>query len=185
MKKEQISKNERLLKEKQILGKKQSAGEGVEHLLNALGEVDEKYIAEAAPSKDTGNKTIWLRRGALATCAALALFVGIRYLPSVLTGGNPGLPDSAGGNHPGGLSENIGGSSAGNPAESGTGSSADLPLLTISGESSESMGYEGYMAYDISDLINANPWNETAELSTLPVYRNLHSPWIRKIPRSW
>lgn len=172
MKKEQISKNERLLKEKQILGKRQSAGEGVERLLNALGEVDEKYIAEAAPSKDASAKTIWLRWGALATCAALALFIGIRYLPSVLTGGNPGLPDSAGGNHPGGLSENIGGSSAGNPAESGTGGSADLPLLTISGESSESMGYEGYMAYDISDLINANPWNEIAELSTLPVYRN-------------
>lgn len=34
------------------------------------------------------------------------------------------------------------------------------------------MGFEGYMAYDISELINANPWKEAARLSSLPVYRN-------------
>lgn len=44
-------------------------------------------------------------------------------------------------------------------------------MLSIS-ESSEGMGYEGYMAYDISELVNANPWNEDSELTTLPVYQN-------------
>lgn len=34
------------------------------------------------------------------------------------------------------------------------------------------MGYEGYLAYDISELVSANPWNEDLEISTLPVYRN-------------
>ena len=28
------------------------------------------------------------------------------------------------------------------------------------------------MAYDISELINANPWDEDSEISTLPVYQN-------------
>lgn len=48
---------------------------------------------------------------------------------------------------------------------------ADLPMLSIS-ESAEGMGYEGYMAYEISELVNANPWNEDLELTTLPVYQN-------------
>lgn len=50
-------------------------------------------------------------------------------------------------------------------------SSPKLPMLTIS-EESGGMGFEGYMAYDISELINANPWSEKAKLSTLPVYEN-------------
>jgi len=52
------------------------------------------------------------------------------------------------------------------------GSNSDLPMLSISESTSAGMGYEGYMAYDVSELINANPWNENSEISTLPVYRN-------------
>ena len=47
-----------------------------------------------------------------------------------------------------------------------------LPLLTISENISAGMGFEGYMAYDISELVNGNPWHETTQLSTLPVYQN-------------
>lgn len=50
-------------------------------------------------------------------------------------------------------------------------SSPELPMLTIS-EASVGMGFEGYMAYDISELINANPWSEDAKITTLPVFRN-------------
>lgn len=50
--------------------------------------------------------------------------------------------------------------------------STDLPFLSITDEGSTGMGFEGYMAYDISDLVNGNPWNETTKLSTLPVYQN-------------
>lgn len=46
---------------------------------------------------------------------------------------------------------------------------SDLPMLTISED--QSPGYEGYMAFDISELTSANPWYEGAELDTLPVYR--------------
>ena len=51
-------------------------------------------------------------------------------------------------------------------------SKTDLPMLSISENTSTGNGYEGYMAYDISELVNANPWNEDFEVSTLPVYKN-------------
>ncbi|MCI8608618.1 MAG: hypothetical protein HFE73_03145 [Firmicutes bacterium] len=44
-------------------------------------------------------------------------------------------------------------------------------MLSIS-ESEVAMGYEGYMAYDVSELINANPWKADSQLSKLPVYEN-------------
>jgi len=47
-----------------------------------------------------------------------------------------------------------------------------LPVLTITYDTGAAMGFEGYMAYDISDLTNGNPWYEGAELTTLPVYKN-------------
>lgn len=49
---------------------------------------------------------------------------------------------------------------------------SDLPMLSISENTSEGMGYEGYMAHDISELVNANPWNEDLGITTLPVYQN-------------
>ncbi len=48
----------------------------------------------------------------------------------------------------------------------------NLSMLSISEDTSGGMGFEGYMAYDVSELVNANPWNEDLELSTLPVYQN-------------
>lgn len=35
-----------------------------------------------------------------------------------------------------------------------------------------SMGFEGYMAYDISNLVNQNPWNESTTIKRLPLFRN-------------
>ncbi len=46
-----------------------------------------------------------------------------------------------------------------------------LPLLSIS-VSNDGMGFEGYGAYDISELVNANPWSEDFELTTMPVFKN-------------
>lgn len=47
-----------------------------------------------------------------------------------------------------------------------------LPMLTIAEDTSGGMGFEGYWAYDVSELINANPWSEVTELSSLPVFKN-------------
>lgn len=47
----------------------------------------------------------------------------------------------------------------------------ELPMLTIS-ENTGSFGFEGYMAYDISELQNGNPWSESDVIETLPVFQN-------------
>lgn len=47
-----------------------------------------------------------------------------------------------------------------------------LPQLPISEMTSGGMGFEGYMAYDVSELISGSPWREGDEFKTLPVYRN-------------
>ena len=49
-----------------------------------------------------------------------------------------------------------------------------FPLNSAKNESSNSStgyGYEGYLAHDISELVNANPWNENISLAALPVFR--------------
>ena len=46
----------------------------------------------------------------------------------------------------------------------------DFPALEI-GAPDGGYGYEGYLAHDISELVNANPWNENISLAALPVFR--------------
>lgn len=62
-------------------------------------------------------------------------------------------------------------------AESETMPEADenLPLLAWEEFRLDSMGFGGYMAYDISEVVNGNPWDDSASLETLPVYRNTAS----------
>lgn len=52
---------------------------------------------------------------------------------------------------------------------------ADPSLPTIpagAGRSAGGMGFEGYLAYDISELENGGPWRLGDVVDTLPVYRN-------------
>ena len=50
----------------------------------------------------------------------------------------------------------------------------DLPMLTID-KDANAFGFEGYLAYDISELQHGNPWSESDELKSLPVFQNLTS----------
>lgn len=57
-----------------------------------------------------------------------------------------------------------------NPPQQGGGS---LPMLSIDDTFiSGTMGFEGYVAYDVSDLTGATPWTETNTPATLPVFKN-------------
>lgn len=56
-------------------------------------------------------------------------------------------------------------------------SSARLPMLEIS-EDEGGYGCEAYWAYDISELVNANPWNKEMKLSTLPVYKTAADTFV-------
>lgn len=48
----------------------------------------------------------------------------------------------------------------------------DLPILTIADNDADGMGFQGYMAYEIEELVSQNPWNESLQIKTLPVYKN-------------
>ena len=55
----------------------------------------------------------------------------------------------------------------------------DLPVLSIpeirqSDGMGSDIGFVHVLAYDISELVNSNPWTESAELTELPVYVNSH-----------
>lgn len=117
-----------------------------EKLFSALTDIREEYILEAVPKKRPSSALRWC---GLAAC--LALLAGGLY-----AGLQTGLQ------------------TAPTPVSGGETADPSLPMLTIgSTGSSSAMGYEGYLAYDISELTNANPWTEDAVLSTLPVFRNL------------
>ncbi len=49
---------------------------------------------------------------------------------------------------------------------------AELKPITIPALNAGGMGFEGYMCYDISDLITGNPWDESMKIAYLPVYKN-------------
>ena len=47
-----------------------------------------------------------------------------------------------------------------------------LPLLTIDEFQTGGMGYEGYFAHNIDELVNNNPWSSDSTIKSLPVYKN-------------
>ncbi|MDF2654761.1 MAG: hypothetical protein K0R19_1235 [Bacillota bacterium] len=49
--------------------------------------------------------------------------------------------------------------------------SLGLPKLTIN-ENMGDYGFEGFLAYDVKELSDGNPWNENDRIDTLPVFRN-------------
>lgn len=116
-----------------------------EHVSDALNLLDDDIIDEANTLRGRKKRpgAGWPKWLGLAACLALAVCVGARLLH---TGRD--LPQI---------------------------DTADLPKLPLSAEVTQpnGMGFEGYLAFDSSELVNANPWTEDAKLSALPVYRNL------------
>ena len=115
-----------------------------EHISDALNLLDDDMLDEANALRRDRKRTGtgWFKHLAAAACLALAVWAGVR-LPH--TGRDLPRTDTA-----------------------------DLPKLPLSEEVVHpgGMGYEGYMAYDVSELISGSPWAETDNFQTLPVYRN-------------
>lgn len=116
----------------------------MEHISDALNLLDDDLIDETNALRGGRNRPGmgWTMWLAAATCLALAICAGIGLLH---TGRD--LPQTH---------------------------TADLPKLPLSEEvvHPSGMGYEGYMAHDVSELISGSPWTETDSFQTLPVYRN-------------
>lgn len=165
-----------------------------ERLLDAIGKIDEELVAGAAGGGE--KKKIWVLWGvAAAACLLVVIFAGGKF---ILDGGMEGsLPENVAFGD--GIPETLGSGEAqekGLPgmdiAESvpeetvGGGhvpdeeqfpvlepdSPEELPMLALGEMLSESAGFEGVMAHDISELTDANPWREGMELPALPVYEN-------------
>lgn len=116
-----------------------------EILLEEIGETKEELIPELSRTK----KRKPLRWALTCGACAAAVLVGVMLLPSGNTSIYGALPHTA-------------------EREIAAGTQP-LRSEIVPG----SMGFEGMMAYDISELDNANPWNAEMEIDALPVYRNL------------
>jgi hypothetical protein len=130
-------------------------------ILEKIGDISEVYIAEANPIKQ--RKRTWVKRGAFAVGIALAAFIAIKVIPT-----NPIDPAPEQDNSP------ILATEQDNQPLLAT-EQDDLPMLAVSEGSVEGMGFEGYMAFEVSEIVKDNPWTEAMEIPALPVYQNLLS----------
>lgn len=127
-----------------------------EQISDALNLITDTFIAETdslrnKPKQAQKNGLIqklfpkskkYWKRAATAACFALIVFAGIRI------------------------------SSQKTANREQTAQTEKLPMLTITENTSDGMGFEGHWAYDISELVGNNPWNEAEQPSALPVYQN-------------
>ncbi|MBE6900815.1 MAG: hypothetical protein E7479_09215 [Ruminococcaceae bacterium] len=123
-----------------------------EDISEAMNDINEDFIESVNERrKPKAKKSAWVKWVSAAAAIAIICFAGAKvfYEPEI----EPELND----NYVGGT---------------GTEYSGTLPLLEYTESSMTAYGFEGYMAYDISELENGNPWNEDMVFEALPVFRN-------------
>lgn len=121
-------------------------------LLKAFGGIDDQHIHEAwFFHKDRSWRRI------LPIAASLIIAAGLLYIFFKEPPPSPDLPGPKTGFET-------------TQPPPGPVSPDDLPLLQLELEVG-GMGFEGYMAYSIDDLVNKNPWRESMVIATLPVYK--------------
>ena len=120
-------------------------------LLDAIGDISEKLIPELSERKKKHRimRSVFVTAGVCAAVIACAVF-----LPKIIEKGS----DISYNHH----SQTF-------EREEKTGSEIIDPEITPGG----TMGFEGIMAYDISEIENGNPWTEETDITELPVFRNL------------
>lgn len=132
---------------------------------------------QPAPSRP---RAAWLPRVAwpLAACALVALLLWRTSVPGysskeTTTGGIQAASSALAADAARPEADVQGGAPAEGAPAPDTGLPADdLPVLTLFPSAVGGMGFEGYMAYDIDELVSGNPWSVDAALETLPVFQN-------------
>lgn len=119
-----------------------------EDLSDALNLIDDDLIEETDAARKINKKYKLMRyiRVSVAACLVVAIGIGSIFLFPEL---KPNQQDPQ-------INPN---------------KNTNLPMLTIS-ENFGTMGFEAYMAHDISELVNANPWYDGCDITILPVYKN-------------
>ena len=121
-----------------------------EDISEAMNNINEDFIESANERrKPKSRKSAWIKWVSAAAAIAVFAFAGAKaFVPN-----RPEQNDNP-----------VGGT------ESEYGSA--LPLLEYIENDAAAYGFEGYLAYDISELENGNPWNEKMVFDALPVFRN-------------
>lgn len=121
-----------------------------EDISEAMNNINEDFIESANERrKPKSRKSAWIKWVSAAAAIAVFAFAGAKaFVPN-----RPEQNDNP-----------VGGT------ESEYGSA--LPLLEYIENDAAAYGFEGYLAYDISELENGNPWNEKMVFEALPVFRN-------------
>lgn len=121
-----------------------------EDISEAMNNINEDFIESANERrKPKSRKSAWIKWVSAAAAIAVFAFAGAKaFIPN-----RPEQNDNP-----------VGGT------ESEYGS--ELPILEYVESSAAAYGFEGYLAYDISELENGNPWNEKMVFDALPVFRN-------------
>lgn len=138
-----------------------------EDISDAMAYIGDDLLEEADAVRGTvsASRSRWKGWAALAACAGLVLFGAVRW------GGGPAAPVPTPSAETTAPLETTAPVETSPPAITSVPTVDGLPMLTIElGEMG--MGFEGYMAYHITELVNGNPWTEEAGLTTLPVYAN-------------
>lgn len=119
-----------------------------QELLLAMNEIDEKYIEEASTFKKAKKISI-AKLSAIAAAIVLICGAGLSIYLSAPLGKN-------------GLYDNL-------PK-----ADENPPIIEIGDITNLGMGFEGYLANDVSELVNANPWSEDMNIEALPVFENTY-----------
>lgn len=126
-----------------------------ERLMEQLGEVDDKFVTEAAPqTKARKNPVKFAVIGTMVAAAAgVVLWQGTKSIPDRKA--DKITPDKEKS-----YSERI-------EFPENTG---ELPIIHTQNGETGGMGFEGFWAYDVSELLDGNPSRENCEFTELPVF---------------
>lgn len=121
-----------------------------EDISEAMNSINEEFIESANERRKNRYKMpLWIKFVSAAAVFAIILFIG---------SGSFVIPEPEHNNDPVGGTE--------------TEYASSLPVLEYIEGGANAYGFEGYLAYDISELENGNPWNEKMDFDALPVFRN-------------
>lgn len=121
-----------------------------ENLSDAMNLINDDIIEQTAAARTVNkkHKTMRVVRTCVAACLVMAITATVVVLYPKFKENNKNSPQP---------------------------SNQNLPTLEISHDFGD-MGFEGYWLNDISELVNANPWNEDTTITTLPVFNNVNYP---------
>ncbi|MBQ2792732.1 MAG: hypothetical protein IJE98_06460 [Oscillospiraceae bacterium] len=145
-----------------------------EKISESLQHLDDTLIEEAdLLRRKKTTAPIWMKVLAVAACLTLICTVAFRFLPQnspiispISSQEDPvsSLPGET-------VFEGAQVPSSGQEEASSPTDGVNQPFQLTLAENGGAMGFEGYMAYDISEIVSANPWTPDTVLESLPVYR--------------